>query len=232
MRSEEKTCLGLFAKWPTPGHVKTRLAAETTMEWAAAVAAAFLGDVADRLSILPVRRILVFAPAEARQQFAGLLGDRFALCPQGSGTLGQRLAGFIRGQLEAGAGAVVVLGTDSPTLPLAHVEQAFAELEQADVVVGPATDGGYYLLGCAREVPPIFEDVAWSSSRVLSQTIAHLKDPRWRLAVLPPWYDVDTREDWDMLCGHLAALRRMGIDPGLPRTEQLCAGRNEASGKR
>jgi hypothetical protein len=201
--------------------VKTRLAADTTAEWAAAVAAAFLGDISDRLSLLSVSRVLVFAPAEAREQFAGLLGDRFALCPQSGGELGQRLSVFLRRQLAVGADAVVVLGTDSPTLPLDLVEQAFAELERADVVLGPATDGGYYLVGCAREVPPIFEDIAWSSPRVLSQTIAHLQDSRWRLALLPPWYDVDTRADWEMLCGHLAALRRMGIDPGLPRTERL-----------
>ena len=208
--------LGLFAKWPTPGEVKTRLAAETTAEWAAAVAAAFLGDIIDRLSALPVQRVLAFAPTEAREHFAGLIGNRFSLCPQDHGDLGQRMAGFVRRQLQAGAEAVVLLGTDSPTLPLAHIEQAFTELRRADVVVGPATDGGYYLLGCSRDVPPLFEDIAWGSSRVLRQTIDRLKDPRWRLGLLPPWYDVDTPQDWDMLCGHLMALRRSGIDPGLP----------------
>ena len=110
--------------------------------------------------------------------------------------------------------------TDSPTLPPAFVEQAFAELERADVVLGPATDGGYYLLGC-RRLPPIFDGIAWSGSRVLAETVARLSDPAWRLAVLPPWYDVDTPDDWQMLRGHLAALLRAGVDPDLPHTLEL-----------
>ena len=117
---------------------------------------------------------------------------------------------------------MVVLGTDSPTLPPAYVEQAFAALDNADVVLGPATDGGYYLVGCGGRVPPIFEGIAWGGPTVLAETIALLADPSWRLAVLPPWYDVDTADDWRMLCGHLAALRRAGLDPGVPHTERLC----------
>ena len=116
---------------------------------------------------------------------------------------------------------MVLVGTDSPTLPLVLVEQAFQELEQADVVLGPATDGGYYLVGCGRRLPPIFEGVAWSSSRTLTDTIARLADPSWRLALLPPWYDVDTGDDWQMLRGHLAAMRRAGLDPGIPHTAAL-----------
>ena len=96
------------------------------------------------------------------------------------------------------------------------MQQAFQELERADVVLGPATDGGYYLVGCGRRLPPIFEGVAWSSNRTLGDTIARLTDPAWRLAVLPPWYDVDTPDDWEMLRGHLAAIRRAGLDPGIP----------------
>jgi glycosyltransferase A (GT-A) superfamily protein (DUF2064 family) len=89
-------------------------------------------------------------------------------------------------------------------------------------VLGPATDGGYYLVGCGRRPPPIFEDVAWGGPTVLAESVARLADPAWRLALLPPWYDVDTRDDWRMLCGHLAALRRAGLDPGVPHTEALC----------
>ena len=89
------------------------------------------------------------------------------------------------------------------------------------MVLGPATDGGYYLVGSGPRLPPIFSNVAWSSGHVLTDTVAALTDPRWRLALLPPWYDVDTPDDWAMLCGHLAALRRAGIDPDVPYTEAL-----------
>jgi rSAM/selenodomain-associated transferase 1 len=213
--------LGLFAKRPDPGRVKTRLAARASPEWAARVADAFLRDTVARLGGIGDRRVLAFAPDDAHPFFAGLVGDRFALRPQAEGDLGRRLSTFIAGELEAGAGAVVVVGTDSPTLPPALVEQAFRELGRADVVLGPATDGGYYLLGSAGRLPPLFDGVAWGGGRVLADTVARLADPGWRLAVLPPWYDVDTLDDWWALCGHLAALRRAGIDPGVPLTELL-----------
>ena len=156
--------------------------------------------------------------------FAEVAGNRFLLVPQANGDLGDRLSDFVTTQLVAGAASVVVLGSDSPTVPLEYVERAFAQLERADVVLGPATDGGYYLVGCARRVPPIFDRIDWGGPEVLSQTVARLADPSWRLALLPPWYDVDTLEDWHMLRGHLAALRRAGLDPGLPHTEALCRG--------
>jgi rSAM/selenodomain-associated transferase 1 len=213
--------LGLFAKWPEAGAVKTRLAALRGADWAARVAEAFLRDTLMRLKTVAARRVVVFAPAEARPAFAALAGTDFALLPQSDGVLGRRLSDFLRYEQNSGSKAVVMVGTDSPTLPVAYVEHAFAELEKSEVVLGPACDGGYYLLGCSRVVPPIFDNITWGGARVLADTVAALVDPRWRLAVLPPWYDVDTPDDWAMLCGHLAALRRAGVDPGVPHTESL-----------
>lgn len=212
--------LGLFAKWPTPGAVKTRLAPNDAA-WGARVAQAFLLDGLQRLSAVDSRRVVAFAPAERAADFAALVGEGFTLIPQTEGDLGRRLAAFFAQQFQAGARAVVAVGADSPTLPVEYIERAFVELESVDVVLGPATDGGYYLIGCKQSHPPLFEKIAWSSGRVLADTIATLNDPRWRLSVLPPWYDVDTPDDWDMLCGHIAALRRAGLDPGVPHTEAL-----------
>lgn len=217
--STAKRVLGLFAKWPRPGAVKTRLTNDPF--FGAEVARAFLLDTLARLRAVQARGVLAFAPADAACDFADLTPADFLLTPQPDGDLGRRLARFLQAQLDEGAGSVVVVGSDSPTLPVAHVEQAFAELERADVVLGPATDGGYYLIGCGRRVPPVFADIPWGGSRVLMETVARLGEPGWRLAVLPPWYDVDTPEGWDMLCGHVAALRRAGIDPGVPHTEAL-----------
>jgi rSAM/selenodomain-associated transferase 1 len=214
--------LGLFAKWPQPGRVKTRLAAATSEAWAADLALAFLRDLVERLGAIAARRVLAFAPPDAGPLFAEVVRERFALAPQADGDLGRRLSSFLGEQLAFGAGSIVVLGSDSPTVPVAYVEQAFAELERADVVLGPATDGGYYLIGCARRVPPIFDEISWSGPTVLAETVARLAEPAWRLALLPPWYDVDDLDDWRTLCGHLAALRRAGIDPGVPHTERLC----------
>ena len=210
--------LGIFAKLPAPGAVKTRLGGPP--QRGAEVARAFLLDVLERTGSIDAERIVVFAPADAREEMARLVGPGIALVPQSSGDLGERLGRFIGDRLDAGAGRVVVIGTDSPTLPAALIARAFEELAHADLVLGPATDGGYYLVGCRRRLP-IFDGIAWSRDTVLAETVARLTDPRWSLALLPPWYDVDTPEGWAMLRGHIWAMRRAGVDPGVRRTEAI-----------
>jgi rSAM/selenodomain-associated transferase 1 len=213
--------LGLFAKRPDPGTVKTRLAAESSPEWAAQVAEALLLDTMDKLARIPVRHVLAFAPADAEAYFAERSRGRFSLMPQAAGDLGQRMVSFFRQELQKGAQAVILVGTDSPTLPLPLIEQAFGELAHADVVLGPATDGGYYLVGCGRKLPPIFDAIPWSTDRVLAETVTRLAGSSWKLALLPPWYDVDTLSDWQMLVGHVAAMQRAGVDPELSRIHKL-----------
>lgn len=236
--------LGLFAKRPLAGQVKTRLAAATSPAWAAQVADAFLHDTLARLEGVAADRVLAFAPDDENAYFASVVGERYRLTLQGDGDLGRRMERFFSEQLATGAERVVLVGADSPTLPLDFITQAFRELERADVVLGPATDGGYYLIGLARRLPPIFDGISWSGPQVLAETVARLAthrshlaprdvlshaeredygstSPEWRLALLPPWYDVDTLDDWRMLQGHLAALQRAGIDPELPRTLAL-----------
>ena len=151
-----------------------------------------------------------------------LAGDKFHLEPQADGDLGRRLSLFFVQRFVEGARRVVVVGSDSPTLPLPYIDDAFSALDDADVVLGPAMDGGYYLIGLREPMPELFERVDWSGERVLRQTMERMGDAR-RLALLPPWYDVDRRVDWEMLVGHLAALRKVGIDPQAPRTESLAA---------
>jgi rSAM/selenodomain-associated transferase 1 len=214
--------LGVFAKRPEPGLVKTRLGAATSPEWAARVAAAFLADLLDRLAEVDADRVVAFAPDEHADSFAALAQDRYDLVPQGPGDLGARLARFFAARFEEGARAVVVVGTDSPTLPVEWIGRALDELSRANVVLGPATDGGYYLLGLSRPLPSLFEGVDWGTERVLRQTVERLGDAT--LVLLPPWYDVDGPADWEVLAGHVAALRRAGINPNVPRTERLLAG--------
>lgn len=210
--------LGVFAKRPRAGEVKTRLASDTSTAWAAQVASAFLLDTLTRLASVNARRFLVFSPDEAAEELAGLAGSSFNLLPQGDGDLGQRLSRFI--ERFTASGPVVAVGSDSPTLPTACIEQAFTDLERVDVVLGPATDGGYYLIGCRRFFPELFVGIDWSSPHVLRQTVERLPT-EIRLSLLPPWYDVDSLEDWQMLVGHLAAMRRAGIDPRTSRVEAL-----------
>jgi rSAM/selenodomain-associated transferase 1 len=210
--------LGIFAKWPAPGAVKTRLGKPA---WSAKVARAFILDTLNRLKETATRRVLAFDPLDAELNFAEFTSAGYELSPQGEGDLGQRLKRFFTNQIILEAQSIVVLGTDSPTLPGSWVNQAFAELERADVVLGPATDGGYYLIGSGRRLPPIFEAISWGKATVLAETMDRLNDPSWRLALLPPWYDIDTPADWELLRGHVAAMRRSGADPGIPHTEAL-----------
>src|SRR5207248_3008415 len=122
--------LGIFAKWPEAGAAKTRLSSADPT-WNARVAQAFLLDTLDRLAGVSARRVVVFAPPDREADFAAVAGSRFALSAQAEGDLGQRLSAFTRQELDSGARAVVVVGTDSPTLPVAHVESAFTALESA-----------------------------------------------------------------------------------------------------
>jgi uncharacterized protein len=218
--SNEAT-LALFAKQPIPGRVKTRLASATSPEWAAALSEAFLLDALDRFESFEGRRVLVYDPPEAREYFQRTCTGRFELEAQTSGDLGQRLGSFLERELARSSGAVLVVGTDSPTLPTAFIAQAVAELKRADVVVGPTMDGGYYLIGCTRHLPDLFTDIPWSTNRVLSETTARTRAIGVRLALVPPWYDVDTLDDVRMLHGHLAALRLAGFDRLPQRTDEL-----------
>src|SRR5262249_472880 len=143
------------------------------------------------------------------------------LVEQSAGDLGQRISNFFAYAFLSGAYSVVLIGSDSPTLPLSFVEWAFAELEQADLVLGPATDGGYYLVGAGRPVPPVFANIPWGTRQVLHGTMALVQKAGLRLALLPPWYDVDTLDDWRMLQGHVLAQRHAGVEPGIPNTEKL-----------
>lgn len=216
--------LGIFGKKPEPGRVKTRLAAAYGPDLAAKLHEAMLFDLLDTWNSADVLapgggRVLAFAPADAGPWFDTRVPASFALQPQAEGDLGQRMHEFFAGEFENGASCVVLIGSDAPTLDPTIVISAFLCLEGRDVVLGPATDGGYYLVGSRGAPPPIFEDVDWSTPDVLSQTIENLRDTGRSLAVLPPWYDVDTPEDLRMLSGHLRALRLAGIDPRAARTE-------------
>ena len=222
------TVLGIFGKRPEPGRVKTRLAAAFGDGFAAEAHEAMLFDALEtwgpgRFLGTGGRRVLVYSPKDAGPWFDPRVPSSWALQPQVEGDLGDRLRSFFEGEFDEGATRVVVIGADSPTLDPSILVSAFLCLEGKDVVLGPSTDGGYYLLGCRPPVPSIFGGVDWGTPAVLGQTLDRLRGSGRSLAVLPPWYDVDTPDDWRMLGGHLRALRASGMDPGLPRVEPLLA---------
>lgn len=207
--------LGLFAKHPTPGAVKTRLAHEIGELAAAEFAEACLRDVVDRFADAADARWLGYAPQTpaARQWFGELAGERYHLWPQPSGDLGQRIESFFAAVNDA-YGAVspniVLIGSDSPTLPRDYVEAAWTALDAADVVLGPAADGGYYLIGGRRFPAGWLDGVRWSTPWTLADTVAGAERQRLTLAVLPLWTDIDTPDDLPAAWGHVRALRIAG----------------------
>jgi len=213
--------LGIFAKEPIAGRSKTRLAQSTSPAWAQRVAQACVEDSLDRFAEAPAKRVIAYAPDSADGYFSPWAHAGYELFRQGEGDLGQRLRNFFVCQWTRGVERVVVVGADSPTLPLACIELAFQTLETCDVVIGPAFDGGYYLIGSVAKDLPIFDDIPWSTSSVLEKTVERLRCCGGRLHLLPPWYDIDTLDDWTMLRGHVLAMRQAGIDPGVPRVERL-----------
>ena len=216
--------LGIFAKQPLAGKAKTRLAQATSPDLAQRVAQALLEDSLDHFSGIQASRAIVYAPATAAAFFSPLAQGRYDLIPQCDGDLGHRLHHFFANARRHGYSRIIAVGADSPTLPIDYVEHAFTALEAHDVVIGPAQDGGYYLIGGSLQELAIFDDIPWSSTRVLEVTIECVQKASARLALLPPWYDVDTAADWAMLCDDVRARRLAGLDPGVPRAEQLMQG--------
>jgi uncharacterized protein len=104
----------------------------------------------------------------------------------------------------------VIIGTDSPTLPLSYIQKAFDVLKEIPVTIGPTFDGGYYLIGLSEQNDKIFDDIEWSTSSVFSQTLARIKATNKRLYVLPPWYDVDTPDSLEFLRSHILAMKLSG----------------------
>lgn len=199
--------LGIFVKLPTAGTVKTRLAAKIGDAAAARLYAAFIEDLIARFAETADRRFLCYAPATKATElhFRGIGGQSFQVWPQPACDLGERMASFMRENLRDANDRVVIIGSDSPTLPRAFVHRAFDCLRNCECILGPATDGGYYLVGQSTRLLPIFGDVPWSTPDVLAHTIVKLRELPAKLALLPPWYDVDSWEDCQMLAGHIAA---------------------------
>jgi glycosyltransferase A (GT-A) superfamily protein (DUF2064 family) len=222
----EDGVLGIFGTQPGPDHVQTPLEAELGPEAAAALNEAMLFDVLelwDSPGVLAPggRKVLVYGPGtdEVGHWFDTRVPAGFALQPQQGSDPGGRLAAFFAGEFEDGAGRVVALVGEAPTLDPSFVLGAFLALDGRDIVLGPTTSGGYYLVGCRQKVPPIFDAIDWGSPDVLAQTIDRLDGTGLTVAVLPPWYSVDRQASVRMLRGHLQAMRRAGMDPMLARTE-------------
>lgn len=196
----------VVAKQPAPGQTKTRLVPPLSFEQAAALYEGFLLDTLDLMRAVPgVRRVIAYLPREARDYFARLAPD-FDLIPQRGADLGARLDHAVTHYLSNGHEQVVIMNSDSPTLPSEHLRQAFEQLtDHVDVVLGPSDDGGYYLIGLRRPAPRLLREVRMSTPRVLADTLRIAREENQRVALLPPWYDVDDRASLRRLIAEVRA---------------------------
>lgn len=187
----------IFAKYAEAGLVKTRMVPPLTPTEAADLHEASLCTVCERVATLAgVEVKLVVTPDgrldAVRKMTPPLAGDFW---PQGDGDLGDRLARAVRRAFDGGTDGVLLLGADSPTVPIEFFNRATASLVDHDAVLGASEDGGYYLLALSRPVPSLFQGVAWGGPNVAEETRARAESARLRWIELPIWYDLDRFED-------------------------------------
>jgi hypothetical protein len=194
----------VFLKSPDPGTVKTRLIPALGAETAADLYRVLAGQAlrGTRPAGDEYERLLFFAPRDARARVEGWLPGEACL-PQAEGDLGQRMLAAFEEAFRRGSKRVAVIGSDVPWVSRDHVIRAFDLLERRDVVLGPALDGGYYLLGLTRPFPTLFHGIPWSTSGVLSATTARAVALGLSRGLLDPLPDLDTiadiRREWDRL---------------------------------
>lgn len=182
--------LGVFVRSPVAGEVKTRLNPVVSADQARDLYLAFLADLFTRLRESKHRPV-VFLAGERTPGLDALLDPHWDVVAQADGSLGDRLAAAFAQLLRAPGDRAVIIGSDSPDLPLPYLKRAFQALKHRDVVLGPATDGGYYLIGLRQNAPALFRGIAWGTPVVLEQTLAAIEREQLSLALAPPWYDVD-----------------------------------------
>ena len=180
--------IALFAKYPVPGEAKTRLIPALGAEAAAQVHRTLV-----ERTIATIREadlpFAVWFTGASRGDFAKWLGDDVQLVEQGEGDLGERLA-----RVPAPA---ILLGADIPDLPALYLRQAISGLEASHTVIGPAFDGGYYLLGFNDPAPFLFTDMPWGTDRVFAETLDRLAGQELSALMLKPLADCDRPEDLD-----------------------------------
>jgi rSAM/selenodomain-associated transferase 1 len=193
-RDRRRDALAVVAKEPVAGLAKTRLVPALGEVGAARAAAAMLADTLAAVRASGADPWLCFTPAEARERL-GRLAPGFGLLAQGAGDLGDRLAACLGDLLGTGADRVVIVGADTPQVPPATYRRAFSLLDEADVVLGPALDGGYYLVAAKAARPDLFVGITMGTGTVLSETLARAAGAGLQVALLPPLRDLDRVED-------------------------------------
>lgn len=204
----------VMAKAPRSGEVKTRLVPPLQAAEAAILSACFLKDIAANFiaasASVPVEGFVAYSPPGSEALFRDLVPPDILLLPPRRIGLGHSLFHAAEDLLAAGYGGACLVNADSPTLPTSILIEAAEALRAPGdrVVLGPASDGGYYLIGFKRPHRRLFEDIAWSTERVFRQTLERAASIGLDVVTLPTWYDVDDAASLRWLCREIIAGRR------------------------
>tara|TARA_B100000686_G_scaffold344255_1_gene426535 strand:+ start:1394 stop:2071 length:678 start_codon:yes stop_codon:yes gene_type:complete len=208
--SRSNHALVLFARAPKQGKVKTRLQEKLSPKIVFQLYSCFLQDSIEKIGA--VEGVDRFIGAAAREDVGYFLevGEKkgIRVFPQDGRDLGTRMRNAFQERFEDGYEMIVIIGSDSPSLPVQYIEKALET--NRDIVLGPGVDGGYYLIGMRKRLANVFNGVDWGSDRVLKQTLDNLRGIEASLEMLPLWYDVDLLEDALFLKTHLNLLRLAG----------------------
>jgi len=207
-----------MARVPGEGPVKTRLHGALDPVQATELYRCFLLDRLDALAAVPdVACVVAFTPPAAAAAMASLAPPGYRLLAQEGDTLEVRLTRLFGRLLEDGHAGAIAIDSDSPTLPMGYVGEAVGTLarREADVVIGPSDDGGYYLIGVRAPQPRLFDGVPWSSPDTRRATLERARTLGLSVHLLPPWFDVDTADDLARLRAELAG------STAPPRTAQF-----------
>ena len=203
---ETSRSLIVMAKFPEEGRVKTRLAAEVGSRHACELSRCFVQDLLQSLSSEAWSCRLALYPWEKREAMTDIVGKNVIQVPQRGSDLGERMEGVFADAFSGGIREVVIIGSDVPDLPPEVIAEAFESLADHDAVLGPACDGGYYLIGFRRETcrDRLFDNLPWGTPGIFSRQMGRFRDRDLRVYILPPWRDVDTLAD-------LADLSRLAV---------------------
>lgn len=210
------TAVSIVCKTPGVGGGKSRLRPLLGAEMAQRLSACFIRDVAAALEAVPEalgrQLYALFSPAGSEAVLRVLLPSPWTLVPRQGASVGAVLQTSMAAFLADGHDSAIMVNGDSPTLPTEFIEQAIAALREPGdrVILGPAHDGGYYLVGLKRPHPRLFEDIAWSTPEVLACTLRRAEEIGLPVVLLPTWYDVDEPQDFLRLQAELS-----GQAPGI-----------------
>lgn len=193
----QQVCIVIFVRSPDKGSVKTRLTAVLDGDTVVELYRRFVLDLLRTLSHGNFGLRICFYPAEAGRKLADWLGEGYVCNAQQGKDLGERMENAFHAAFAEGFQKVLIIGSDSPDLPGELFEEAINALASKDAVIGPALDGGYYLIGfnSDRFLTEVFRGIDWGMSTVFQQTMGVLNRHGYAVHVLPQWRDMDTYDD-------------------------------------